>query len=94
MIYTQLLVPLLMFIGACLLWVRLRQFSALAMAVGFFFVLITTLYTAFGPAPFTLQSGSFVPNEVYDLLYDLIAYGASFGSLLAAVSFLIFAVRG
>lgn len=94
MIYTELLVPLMMFIGACLLWLRLRQFSALAMAVGFFFVLISTVFSVFGPAPFTVQSGGFVPNEIFSLLIDLVLYGATFGSLLAAIAFLIFAARG
>lgn len=93
MISTEIIVPLLMFAGSCLLWVRVRRLSALFMAVGFFLVLASTAYSMFGPPAFVINAEGVVPNELYDLLSGIIYWGKSAGGILASVSFFVFALR-
>lgn len=93
MISSTFIIPLLMFMGSSLLWVRLRKFSALFMAVGFFLVLASTTYTLLGPKPFVFDAGRYVPNEIHDMLAAIVFWGKSVGGLIASVAFVVFAIR-
>ena len=88
----SLLPHLLIFLASALLWHRLRGIAAFGMAAGFFLVLTTSIILALGPS-------TLVPNwlESIDPYPDYPQFVVSLfiiqfvGSVISAVSFLIFA---
>ena len=81
MISSFFLVPLLLTIGSGILWFRVRDIFALFMAMGFFMVLATTLYSMFGPPIFTLVSREIIQTADYSLVTRLLAWMSSGGGL-------------
>ena len=90
--YSMFLVPLLLATGAFVLWFRFKDIFLLFTAIGFVAVFLSALVPLIWP-PGTFQNGNFVPSTSFTIVTQSMQVLGTGGSLLGAVSFLVFSLR-